>query len=171
MRRACDPRIAGAISSNAGYEYRTGNPDAHPRPQARAPDLLDAPDKSSMRAYGLSLAPSRPQTNVADNAWCLPFTRSQHAPLKGNDMEIKVPDGVFNAYVFRPAMIPAPAVIVLQEIFGVNADLRATCDEPWFTLNIREDELRGVNVGSSLMLTEAGTGRTNPARVTDWRRV
>jgi carboxymethylenebutenolidase len=44
-------------------------------------------------------------------------------------MQIKVPDGAFNAYVSRPAMLPAPAVVVLQEIFGVNADLRATCDE------------------------------------------
>ncbi len=44
-------------------------------------------------------------------------------------MEINVPDGAFNAYVARPAAVPAPAVVVLQEIFGVNADLRATCDE------------------------------------------
>jgi carboxymethylenebutenolidase len=44
-------------------------------------------------------------------------------------MEVKVSDGVFNAYVSRPAMLPAAAVVVLQEIFGVNADVRATCDE------------------------------------------
>jgi carboxymethylenebutenolidase len=52
-----------------------------------------------------------------------------HPPLKGNAMDITVSDGVFNAYVSRPATAPAPAVVVLQEIFGVNADLRATCDE------------------------------------------
>ena len=44
-------------------------------------------------------------------------------------MEIKVSDGVFNAHVSRPAKLPAPAAVVLQEIFGVNADIRATCDE------------------------------------------
>jgi carboxymethylenebutenolidase len=44
-------------------------------------------------------------------------------------MKIKVSDGVFDAHVSRPATGPAGAVIVLQEIFGVNADLRATCDE------------------------------------------
>ncbi len=25
--------------------------------------------------------------------------------------------------------MPAPAVVVLQELFGVNADIRKTCDE------------------------------------------
>jgi carboxymethylenebutenolidase len=38
-------------------------------------------------------------------------------------------DGVFGAYVARPRATPAPAVIVLQELFGVNADIRKTCDE------------------------------------------
>jgi len=44
-------------------------------------------------------------------------------------MIVEVPDGRFNAYVARPAAAEAPVVVVLQEIFGVNADLRATCDE------------------------------------------
>jgi carboxymethylenebutenolidase len=46
-----------------------------------------------------------------------------------SQMIIKSPDGTFNAYVSRPAKLPAPAVVVLQELFGVNADIRATCDE------------------------------------------
>jgi carboxymethylenebutenolidase len=37
--------------------------------------------------------------------------------------------GQFRAYVARPNKTPAPSVVVLQEIFGVNKDLRATCDE------------------------------------------
>jgi carboxymethylenebutenolidase len=37
--------------------------------------------------------------------------------------------GKFQAYVAEPADLPAPAVVVVQEIFGVNADLRDTCDE------------------------------------------
>jgi carboxymethylenebutenolidase len=44
-------------------------------------------------------------------------------------MLVTAADGKFNAYVARPAATPAPAVVVLQEIFGVNADIRATCDE------------------------------------------
>ena len=44
-------------------------------------------------------------------------------------MTIESPDGTFHAYVSRPAKLPAPAVVVLQELFGVNADIRATCDE------------------------------------------
>ena len=42
---------------------------------------------------------------------------------------VKTPDGVFRAYVARPDAPVAPAIVVIQEIFGVNADLRDTCDE------------------------------------------
>ena len=42
---------------------------------------------------------------------------------------IESADGTFRAYIARPAKSPAPAVVVLQELFGVNADIRATCDE------------------------------------------
>jgi carboxymethylenebutenolidase len=46
-----------------------------------------------------------------------------------NQMTVASPDGPFHAYIARPAKLPAPAVVVLQELFGVNADIRATCDE------------------------------------------
>jgi carboxymethylenebutenolidase len=46
-----------------------------------------------------------------------------------NQIVIESPDGTFRAYISRPAKLPAPAVVVLQELFGVNADIRATCDE------------------------------------------
>ena len=39
------------------------------------------------------------------------------------------PEVRFDAYLARPANPAAPAVVVMQEIFGVNADMRATCDE------------------------------------------
>jgi carboxymethylenebutenolidase len=38
-------------------------------------------------------------------------------------------DGAFGAYIARPKTLPAPAVVVLQEVFGVNVDIRKTCDE------------------------------------------
>jgi carboxymethylenebutenolidase len=37
--------------------------------------------------------------------------------------------GVFEAYIARPSAVSAPAVVVLQEVFGVNADIRKHCDE------------------------------------------
>src|SRR5208282_4602115 len=46
-----------------------------------------------------------------------------------NHIVVESPDGTFNAYVARPAKLPAPAVVVLHEVFGVNADIRATCAE------------------------------------------
>jgi carboxymethylenebutenolidase len=44
-------------------------------------------------------------------------------------ISIESPDGRFNAYIARPKTLPAPAVVVLQELFGVNADIRKHCDE------------------------------------------
>ncbi len=38
-------------------------------------------------------------------------------------------DGSFDGYISRPKTLPAPAVVVLHEVFGVNADIRKTCDD------------------------------------------
>jgi carboxymethylenebutenolidase len=38
-------------------------------------------------------------------------------------------NGAFSAYIARPQALPAPAVVVLHEVFGVNADIRKHCDE------------------------------------------
>jgi carboxymethylenebutenolidase len=46
-----------------------------------------------------------------------------------NRITIEGRDGAFGAYVARPKALPAPAVVVLHEVFGVNADIRKTCDE------------------------------------------
>ena len=46
-----------------------------------------------------------------------------------NLITIEGQDGAFGAYIARPMVLPAPAVVVLQELFGVNADIRKTCDE------------------------------------------
>jgi carboxymethylenebutenolidase len=46
-----------------------------------------------------------------------------------NRMTIEGRDGAFAAYISRPKTSPASAVVVLQELFGVNADIRKTCDE------------------------------------------
>jgi len=47
-------------------------------------------------------------------------------------LTITTPDGSFSAYVARPtsatAQTPAPAVVVIQEIFGVNKVMRDICD-------------------------------------------
>ena len=44
-------------------------------------------------------------------------------------LTITTPDGSFSAYVARPATLPAPVVVVLQEVFGINADMRKSSDE------------------------------------------
>lgn len=36
--------------------------------------------------------------------------------------------GTFKAYVALPEITPAPAVIMIQEIFGINAEMREKCD-------------------------------------------
>jgi carboxymethylenebutenolidase len=47
---------------------------------------------------------------------------NDHVTIEGHD-------GAFAAYIARPKTWPAPAVVVLQELFGVNADIRKHCDE------------------------------------------
>ncbi|THD60571.1 dienelactone hydrolase family protein [Phenylobacterium sp.] len=42
---------------------------------------------------------------------------------------IHTADGDFSAYVARPTSKTAPVVIVLHEVFGVNADIKQTCEE------------------------------------------
>ncbi|BAK65743.1 carboxymethylenebutenolidase [Sphingobium sp. SYK-6] len=44
-------------------------------------------------------------------------------------LQIDVEDGSFRAFVAYPARLPAPAVVVLHEVFGVNDDMRASCHE------------------------------------------
>ena len=44
-------------------------------------------------------------------------------------LTIQTPDGAFQAYVARPDAPTAPVVVVLHEVFGVNDDMRMTCDE------------------------------------------
>ena len=46
-----------------------------------------------------------------------------------NRITIEGRDGALGAYISRLKAWPAPAVVVLQELFGVNADIRKTCDE------------------------------------------
>jgi carboxymethylenebutenolidase len=42
---------------------------------------------------------------------------------------VKSRGGTFSAYIARPKTSPASAVVVLQELFGVNADIRKHCDD------------------------------------------
>ncbi|MDR3510040.1 MAG: dienelactone hydrolase family protein [Caulobacteraceae bacterium] len=44
-------------------------------------------------------------------------------------LTVSTPDGAFSAYVARPAAAKAPAIVVIQEIFGVNAVMRGICDD------------------------------------------
>lgn len=48
--------------------------------------------------------------------------------MSGERLTIKTPDGEFSAYVVRPAAAKAAAVVVIQEIFGVNAVMREVTD-------------------------------------------
>jgi carboxymethylenebutenolidase len=49
--------------------------------------------------------------------------------MNGQTTTISTADGDFSAYVARPSAANAPAVVVIQEIFGVNAVMRGIADE------------------------------------------
>ena len=44
-------------------------------------------------------------------------------------LRVQTSAGAFSAYLAKPKATPSPVIVVLQEIFGVNADMRATCQE------------------------------------------
>jgi len=48
--------------------------------------------------------------------------------MTASRQKITVADGTFDAYVARPAQAQAPAVVVIQEIFGVNHVMRDIAD-------------------------------------------
>jgi len=53
---------------------------------------------------------------------------SASAPTESR-VTITTEEGGFGAFVAYPAGLPAPSVIVLHEIFGVNDDIRTSCRE------------------------------------------
>ncbi len=57
------------------------------------------------------------------------------------------------------------------EVPGRTVLTVAAARELWFDFNIREDELRGIDIGTPLMLTQAGSDRQIPARVSEMRRL
>lgn len=46
----------------------------------------------------------------------------------GEQIQITIKDGYFDAYLARPATAPKAGIVVIQEIFGVNDDIKATAD-------------------------------------------
>lgn len=48
--------------------------------------------------------------------------------MMGQDVSIQGPDGVFGGYLASPAVGRGPAILVIQEIFGINSDMREIAD-------------------------------------------
>ena len=48
--------------------------------------------------------------------------------MAGRDITISGPDGTFSGYLSTPSAGTGPGVVVIQEIFGVNAVMRAVAD-------------------------------------------
>jgi carboxymethylenebutenolidase len=49
--------------------------------------------------------------------------------MPGTDITISGPDGKFSAYLAQPTSNKGPGIVVIQEIFGVNAVMRGICNE------------------------------------------
>jgi carboxymethylenebutenolidase len=68
-----------------------------------------------------------PAWSSADHSQNAVIRAWQHDAQKS--LDVATPEGSFQAYIVRPKKLPAPAVVVLHEVFGVNADMRETCAE------------------------------------------
>lgn len=72
---------------------------------------------------------SKPATINPDNGMrSVAANDASSKSSQGERVTIATPDGSFSAYLARPKAMKAPAIVVIQEIFGVNADMRKTCD-------------------------------------------
>jgi carboxymethylenebutenolidase len=92
------------------------------------PTSQTSPISHGIEAASDMLTHPRPVCSIAMRA----YTRSGLIDIEdsmGQTISISTADGDFSAYVARPAAEPAPVVIVLHEVFGVNDDMRATCAE------------------------------------------
>jgi carboxymethylenebutenolidase len=49
--------------------------------------------------------------------------------MTGKTITIKTPDGEFGGYLASPASGKGPGIVVLQEIFGVNQNIRDIADD------------------------------------------
>ena len=78
-------------------------------------------------------------------------------------IEIEGRDGKFGAYIFPTEDLAAPAVVVLQEPFGVNADIRKTCDE------LAEQGLPRRRSRSSFWRQEPRVDLSNVTSNADWQ--
>ena len=78
----------------------------------------------------------------------------------GEMISIPTNDGAFDAYMATPSTHPRAGVVVLQEIFGVNADIRATTD--WLA------ELGYLALAPDLFWRQARNTELDPAKESDW---
>jgi len=78
-------------------------------------------------------------------------------------LQLKSPvDGVVEVVVAEPGEATVPGRTVLTI---------ADTGEPWFDFNIREDELRGLGIGTPLVLVEGIDGKQVSAKVSEMRRL
>jgi carboxymethylenebutenolidase len=56
------------------------------------------------------------------------FERGAGGAAMAGSLKITTPAGSFAAYVAAPVQTPASAIVVIQEIFGVNAVMRGICE-------------------------------------------
>lgn len=77
-------------------------------------------------------------------------------------IKIATDAGEFQAYLAQPALSVAPAVVVLHEVFGVNADLRQTCED------LAQQGL--IALSPDLFWRQSQGVDLNPAFEADWER-
>src|SRR5690606_2938607 len=106
--------------------------------RSRSPPSTTSPTTTGARPMAAPRSSARSQATACAGfrRRCVPPTSTSAtlpagSPEKTMHETLHVPrdGGTFAAYVARPSVRPAPAIVVVHEVFGVNADIRETCEE------------------------------------------
>ena len=145
--------------AGAGYASKQNLDAAQAAVAAARANLVQMQSESAAAQHGAT-AEERASADAAVTAAEASLTVLQRRLEK---LQLKAPvDGVVQTVVAElgEATVPGRTVLTLT-----------AAAEPWFSFNVREDSLHGMDIGTLLTLTASGNSRPIAAKVTELRRL
>lgn len=145
--------------AGAGYASKQNLDDAQAGVAAARANLVQMQSELAAAQHGPT-AEDRASADASVTAAAASLTVLERRLEK---LQLRAPvDGVVQTVVAElgEATVPGRTVLTI-----------AATAQPWFSFNIREDALRGLDIGTPLMLTASGKGGPISAKITELRRL